>query len=80
MFFNPKGGETGERPSKVFVRADTVQSEDGRVWLESADNRKAGSPIPAAIPTTMTIRVGGRGNSTSMRAGAECSEPMIVVR
>ena len=39
MFFHPKGGERGERPSKVYVRADTVQSEDGRVWLEAADGR-----------------------------------------
>ncbi|HLO78947.1 MAG TPA: hypothetical protein VK196_21020 [Magnetospirillum sp.] len=39
MFFHPKGAERGERPSKVYVRADTVQSEDGRVWLEAADGR-----------------------------------------
>lgn len=36
MFFHSKGGERGERPNKVFVRADSVQSEDGRVWLEAA--------------------------------------------
>lgn len=36
MFFHLEGGERGERPNKVFVRADTVQSEDGRVWLEAA--------------------------------------------
>jgi len=39
MFFNPKGSDRSELPSKVYVRADTEHSEDGKVLLEAADSR-----------------------------------------